>query len=66
MRMSEAVALALCLTCSAATADEATDKSCASIAGRLPAELATTVKALRISDGPRVPGDETSRLLEFP
>ena len=62
--MSEAVALALCLTCSAATADEATDKSCASIAaGRLPAELATTVKALRISDAP--PGDETSRLLEF-
>jgi hypothetical protein len=64
--MSEAVALALCLTCSAATADEATDKSCASIAaGRLPAELATTVKALRISDAPPVPGDETSRLLEF-
>jgi len=63
---AEAVALALCLTCSAATADEATDKACASIAaGRLPAAPATTVKALRISDAPRVPGDETWRLLEF-
>jgi hypothetical protein len=65
--MSEAVALALCLTCCAATADEATDKACASIAaGRLPG--GTTVQALRISDPPRlfrVPGDETSRLLEI-
>jgi|ERR1017187_2146190 hypothetical protein len=69
MRMAEAVAFTLCLTCSAATADEAIDKSCASMASsRLPATPGTTVQALRISDPPRlfrVPGDETSRLLEI-
>jgi hypothetical protein len=69
MRMAGSVSIALCLTCFAATAGEAIEKSCAlAAAGRLAAISGATIKALRVLDPPRVLGaakDTSSRTLEI-
>jgi hypothetical protein len=68
MRIAEALSIIAFLTCSAASADEAIDRACASAAAsRVPSVPGAPIKALRILDMPnifRVPHDEMSRMLE--
>jgi hypothetical protein len=69
MRMAGSVLVLGFLTCSAATADEAIEKSCAlAAASRLASISGATITALRVLDPPRLFGvavDANSRTLEI-